>query len=114
MLLISYDDIILVLISIINGDGTLIARKDIQQAFVSFSSKKASNVTQHLALLRKNCEILCRRLGYDGIPDPFSAANTSSDKFSLQVKKDFIALTMDRSLEIKFPEVTVDKFWTFI
>ncbi|KOC62604.1 Zinc finger BED domain-containing protein 5 [Habropoda laboriosa] len=71
-------------------------------------------ITQHLALLEEKITKYFPALNienYDWIRNPFSAVNTSSYEFSLQEKEKFITLSMDRTLKMKFSEITVEEFW---
>ncbi|CAI6363212.1 unnamed protein product [Macrosiphum euphorbiae] len=48
---------------------------------------------------------------YDWIRNPFSTINMSSYEFTLKEEEEFITLTTDRTLKIKFSEITVEEFW---
>jgi len=51
---------------------------------------------------------------YDWIRNPFSTINTLIYEFTLQEEEKFITLSTDRTLKIKFSEITVEEFWISI
>ncbi|XP_022168388.1 zinc finger BED domain-containing protein 5-like isoform X2 [Myzus persicae] len=71
-------------------------------------------ITEHLALLEEKIKKYFPELNiekYDWIRNPFSTINTSSYEFTLEEEEEFITLTTDRTLKIKFSEITVEEFW---
>ncbi|KAL4153167.1 hypothetical protein QTP88_001000 [Uroleucon formosanum] len=68
---------------------------------------------EHLALLEEKITKYFPELNiekYNWIRNPFSTINTSSYEFTLEEEEEFITLT-DRTLKIKFSEITVEEFW---
>ncbi|KAL4105228.1 hypothetical protein QTP88_020490 [Uroleucon formosanum] len=69
---------------------------------------------EHLALLEEKITKYFPELNiekYDWIRNLFSTINTSSYEFTLEEEEEFITLTTDRTLKIKFSEITVEEFW---
>lgn len=74
-------------------------------------------VAEHLTLLQEKIASYFPSLSiekYDWLRNPFCAGDTSSSEFSLQEEEDFISLSSDRSLKLKFEEVGLEKFWIFV
>lgn len=76
-----------------------------------------SVITEHLSLLQEKIVSYFPSLNiekYDWIRNPFCEGDTSSNEFSLQEAEDFISLSSDRTLKIKFKEVGLENFWIFV
>lgn len=74
-------------------------------------------ITQHLELLEEKITKYFPAFNiekYDWIRNPFSIINTLIYEFMLQEEEEFITLSTDRTLKIKFSEITVEKFWISI
>jgi len=70
--------------------------------------------TEHLALLEEKITKYFPELNiekYDWIRNPVSTINTSSYEFKLEEEEEFITLTTNQTLKIKFSEITVGEFW---
>jgi hypothetical protein len=53
-------------------------------------------------------------VNYDWIRNPFSSLCTSSFNLTLQEEEELISISTDRSLKIKFSEVSIEEFWISI
>ncbi|XP_028141724.1 protein FAM200A-like [Diabrotica virgifera virgifera] len=74
-------------------------------------------VTEHLSLLEETIARYFPSLNvekYDWIRSPFSTGNTANFQFSLNQEEEFISLSSDRTLKIKFSEVNVQEFWILV
>ena len=73
------------------------------------------DVTKHLALLHQKYDhyfFAIDSYQYDWIRNPFSVdAEISTQKLSLPIKANFLELRNDRTLGLKFRDITLDEFW---
>lgn len=98
-----------------------ISEKNTVDMFPSLHNKNVeeiiSVIIEHLTLLEEKIASYFPSLNtenFDWIRNPFGPVNTSSWEFSLQEEEELIALSTDRTLKIKFCEITLEEFWISI
>ena len=73
------------------------------------------DVTKHMALLHQKYDhyfFAINSYQYDWIRNSSSVdAEISTQKLSLAIKENFLELRNDRTLRLKFRDITVDEFW---
>ncbi|KAM4748802.1 zinc finger BED domain-containing protein 5-like [Rhinophrynus dorsalis] len=98
-----------------------VSEGDLEMFPLTFARKNKEIIKQisdHLATLEQKIERYFPNLNvvlYDWIRNPFSElANRSDGQFSLQEEEELIAIRHDRSLEIKYHELSLDTFWIIV
>lgn len=74
-------------------------------------------ITQHLELLEEKITKYFPAFNiekYDWIRNSFFTTNTLFYEFTLQEEEELITLSTDRTLKIKFSEITIEEFWIYI
>ncbi|KAF0691092.1 zinc finger BED domain-containing protein 5-like isoform X2 [Aphis craccivora] len=74
-------------------------------------------ITQHLELLEEKITKYFPAFNiekYDWIRNSFFTTNTLFYEFTLQEEEELITLSTDRTLKIKFSEITIEEFWISI
>ncbi|XP_028143177.1 protein FAM200A-like [Diabrotica virgifera virgifera] len=73
-----------------------------------------SVIIEHLTLLEEKIDRYFPSLNtdnYDWIRNPFISINMSKYQLSLQEEEELVGLSTDRTLTLKFSEISLEEFW---
>ncbi|XP_050505417.1 zinc finger BED domain-containing protein 5-like [Diabrotica virgifera virgifera] len=90
--------------------GTL----DMFQSISANIEEMKSVIIEHLTLLEEKIDHYFPSLNtdnYDWIRNPFISINMSKYQLSLQEEEELVGLSADRTLKLRFPEISLEEFW---